>query len=94
MEHQIFLKGEAYFNVSKDADHPFIVNANDLNVGVLGTQFNVSSYLEDKSINTVLVEGSEPATLDRAIPASYKQIALFFAMTASWMGFTKNLYPR
>lgn len=55
---QVFLKGEAYFNVKKDTKHPFIVNANEIDIRVLGTQFNVSSYPEDKSINTVLVEGS------------------------------------
>ena len=55
---QVFLNGEAYFNVFKDATHPFVVSANKINVRVLGTQFNVSSYPEDKNINTVLVEGS------------------------------------
>lgn len=55
---QVFLKGEAYFNVTKDTDHPFIVNANQLDVRVLGTQFNITSYAEDEYINTVLVEGS------------------------------------
>lgn len=55
---QVFLTGEAYFNVTKDKTHPFVVNANNLNVRVLGTQFNVSSYPEDGSIKTVLVEGS------------------------------------
>ncbi|MDD7887726.1 FecR family protein [Flavivirga sp. 57AJ16] len=55
---KVFLNGEAYFNVKKDTEHPFIVNSDEINVRVLGTQFNVTSYPEDKSINTVLVEGS------------------------------------
>ncbi|WP_445735976.1 FecR family protein [Mariniflexile sp.] len=55
---QVFLKGEAFFNVAKDATHPFIVNANEIDVRVLGTKFNISSYPEDENINTVLVEGS------------------------------------
>lgn len=55
---QVFLNGEAFFNVAKDANHPFIVNANEVDVRVLGTQFNVTSYSEDELINTVLVEGS------------------------------------
>ncbi|GAA3564037.1 FecR family protein [Snuella lapsa] len=55
---EIFLDGEAYFNVTKDSKHPFIVNSNELNIRVLGTQFNVSSYPEDDNVNTVLVEGS------------------------------------
>ncbi len=55
---QVFLNGEAFFNVAKDSVHPFIVNANDIDVQVVGTKFNISSYPEDKNINTVLVEGS------------------------------------
>lgn len=55
---QVYLMGEAFFNVSKDKDHPFIVRSNDLNIRVLGTSFNVSSYSETKNIATVLVEGA------------------------------------
>ncbi|WP_422350267.1 FecR family protein [Flagellimonas sp.] len=50
--------GEAYFDVIKDINHPFLVNANNIQVEVLGTKFNVSSYPEDEDISTVLVEGS------------------------------------
>ena len=57
-QREVFLKGEAFFDVIKNANHPFVVNVNDLNVRVLGTKFNVSSYPEDRNINTVLVEGS------------------------------------
>jgi len=52
------LSGEAYFDVSKDTEHPFIVHANTVNVRVLGTEFNISSYPEDLAVNTVLVEGA------------------------------------
>lgn len=55
---QVFLDGEAYFSVTKDVLHPFIVNADEVNIRVLGTEFNVSSYTEDNKISTVLVEGS------------------------------------
>lgn len=56
---QVFVEtGEAYFNVTKDAKHPFIVSNNKVNIRVLGTQFNVSSYPEDINVSTVLVEGS------------------------------------
>ena len=57
-ERQVFLTGEAFFNVAKDSEHPFIVNADNLNIQALGTQFNVSSYPEDSFSNTVLVKGS------------------------------------
>ena len=55
---EVFLTGEAYFDVAEDASHPFIVNAGALNVAVTGTQFNVAAYPEDATSNVVLVEGS------------------------------------
>lgn len=55
---EVFLKGEAFFAVAKDPNNKFIVNANELNIEVLGTRFNVSSYTEDSSIETTLEEGS------------------------------------
>lgn len=55
---QVYLTGEAFFDVAKDAEHPFIVNSDNLNIRVLGTQFNVSSYPEDSATDVVLVEGS------------------------------------
>ncbi|UBZ14529.1 FecR domain-containing protein [Flagellimonas marinaquae] len=57
-QRKVFLKGEAYFDVARDENHAFIVNTNNLNVEVLGTEFNVSYYPEDQHISTVLVEGS------------------------------------
>ncbi len=57
-ERKVYLQGEAYFDIETDKEHPFVVNANDMNVEVLGTEFNVSFYPEDSHINTVLVEGS------------------------------------
>lgn len=55
---QVFLTGEAYFDVSEDKEHPFVVSSEGMNVEVLGTRFNVSAYPEDNNITTVLVEGS------------------------------------
>ncbi|MDO6517400.1 FecR family protein [Zobellia uliginosa] len=55
---EVFLTGEAFFEVTKNKKQPFIVNTNGLNIKVLGTKFNVSAYPEDNSTNTVLVEGS------------------------------------
>jgi transmembrane sensor len=55
---EVFLNGEAFFSVTKDKKHPFIVNAENLNVEVLGTEFNVSAYPEDTISDVVLIEGS------------------------------------
>ncbi|WP_273274836.1 FecR family protein [Maribacter polysiphoniae] len=55
---RVFLTGEAYFDVAKDKERPFIVSSGNLEVEVLGTEFNVSSYSEDAHIEVVLVEGA------------------------------------
>ena len=55
---QVKLKGEAFFKVAEDKEHPFIVNSGSVNVRVLGTEFNVSAYNEDLETSTVLVSGS------------------------------------
>ncbi|MGQ8337459.1 FecR family protein [Sunxiuqinia sp. A32] len=52
------LEGEAYFRVFKNKKKPFIVKSGTIAVTALGTEFNVSAYKEDHSINTSLVEGS------------------------------------
>lgn len=54
----IQLVGEGYFDVAKDKKHPFIVNANNVKVEALGTEFNVISYPSDSLICVTLVEGS------------------------------------
>lgn len=52
------LTGEGYFHVSKDKEHPFVVQVGDLNIEVLGTSFNVHSCEDDHSVETSLIEGS------------------------------------
>src|SRR5690606_21517010 len=55
---RIFLEeGEAYFDVVRDENRPFVVNTDRVNVRVLGTEFNVSSYDEDEAVRAVLVTG-------------------------------------
>ena len=51
------LEGEAYFEVSKDEDHPFIVRTERLDVTVLGTGFNVMAYKQDPRTEVTLVKG-------------------------------------
>ncbi|PXX95389.1 hypothetical protein DF185_21975 [Marinifilum breve] len=55
---EVELDGEAYFEVTKNKNAPFIVNTKQLNVEVLGTAFNLSAYGDEESIKTALVEGS------------------------------------
>jgi len=55
---EVILVGEAYFEVSKNPDKPFIVKTATMDIRVLGTIFNVSAYSEDNVVQTVLKEGS------------------------------------
>ena len=56
---EIMLDGEAYFEVTKQSDGtPFVVKTDQYSVLVKGTKFNVSSYPEDISAKTTLLEGS------------------------------------
>lgn len=57
-ERKVELKGEAYFQVKHNAHHPFIVSAGELDVKVLGTEFNVMAYPDADRIETTLVTGS------------------------------------
>lgn len=52
------LTGEAYFEVAKNKQQPFIVKAKGSEVRVLGTHFNISAYKNDETIKTTLTEGS------------------------------------
>lgn len=54
---EVYLEGEAYFEVAKNTETPFYVNAGEIAVKVLGTKFNISAYLTEQSIATVLIEG-------------------------------------
>lgn len=56
-DREVFLKGEAYFEVAKDENRPFEVHTSDLQVQVLGTHFNVNSYGNTETY-AVLIEGS------------------------------------
>jgi len=52
------ITGEAYFEVAKNASMPFHVKTKDMDVEVLGTQFNINSYPGEPDIRTTLLEGS------------------------------------
>jgi transmembrane sensor len=60
---EIFLEGEAFFEVAKNRDKPFLVHASSIIIKALGTSFNVKCYANDNTIVTTLVEGK--VQLDR-----------------------------
>ncbi len=51
------LKGEAFFDVARNPEQPFIIHANESDVEVLGTSFNVKSHPEQSNVQVAVVEG-------------------------------------
>ncbi|MFV0539164.1 MAG: FecR family protein [Dysgonomonas sp.] len=54
---EIWLDGEAYFDVAKDQDKPFIIHNKDFTITVVGTSFNVKSYSQLKKYVVSVTEG-------------------------------------
>lgn len=57
-ERRVFVTGEAYFEVAKNATQSFHVMVNNMEVQVLGTHFNINAYTDESNIKTTLLEGS------------------------------------
>jgi len=57
-ERLVELTGEAYFEVKKDKEHPFIVKTDKQKLEVLGTHFNINSYADESVTKTTLFKGS------------------------------------
>lgn len=53
----VALTGEGYFEVSHNANKPFRVQVNEVEITVLGTQFNVNAYADEKALQTTLLQG-------------------------------------
>lgn len=60
---EVSLTGEAYFDVVKDKEHPFLIHTQSIDLKVLGTAFNVRSYANEKKTETSLIHGSVEVTL-------------------------------
>ena len=54
---EVALEGEAFFEVAKDADRPFVIRSGELKTTVLGTSFNIRAYKEDKTLSVAVVTG-------------------------------------
>jgi ferric-dicitrate binding protein FerR (iron transport regulator) len=59
---EVVLSGEAFFDVVKNKEKPFIIHASKINIKVLGTRFDVKSYPSDKTIEASLIRGSIEVT--------------------------------
>ena len=86
---EVFLTGEAYFSVTKDKEKPFIVKVNeDIEIKVLGTQFNVQAYQDENTIETTLCEGSVNVSDGK------QKVTLTPSLQAVYSKSTKNLITR
>lgn len=54
---EVYLEGEAFFDVAENKHKPFIVKTSDIHIKVLGTKFNVKSYPEEDFVETTLISG-------------------------------------
>lgn len=73
-ERKVVITGEAYFEVAKNKDMPFRVNANNAEIEVLGTHFNINAYEDEPSLKTTLLEGSVKVSVS---PSATDQISKY-----------------
>lgn len=57
VDREVFLEGEAYFEIAKNENRSFYVRTSNFRVKVLGTKFNVQAYKDENEQSTVLLEG-------------------------------------
>ncbi|WP_367865350.1 FecR family protein [Pedobacter sp. WC2423] len=62
---EVYLSGEAFFEVEKDHRHPFIVHTKNISIKVLGTTFDVKSYNDEHATETTLLTGKVEITLNK-----------------------------
>lgn len=67
----VYLSGEAFFDVKKDPEHPFIVHTEQLAVKVLGTAFDVKAYQNDAFTETTLIRGKVSISLKNNTAQTY-----------------------
>lgn len=77
----IHLDGEAYFEVAKNKDIPFIVKTHDIDVKALGTSFNISAYSDDTKLVTTLYSGQvsvQPTLTKQELLLAPNQMAVYY----------------
>jgi ferric-dicitrate binding protein FerR (iron transport regulator) len=63
---EVSITGEVYFEVAKDKSRPFRVTANEVQVEVLGTHFNINGYTNESNTSITLLEGSVKVSGNKA----------------------------
>jgi ferric-dicitrate binding protein FerR (iron transport regulator) len=88
-EHRnIKLTGEAFFNVAANKDIPFVIDAKEATIEVVGTQFNIKAYKNQKEIKVTVSEGVVRLSNTKA---SSKQVLINAGETGKYIKYNKNL---
>ena len=75
------MKGEAFFEVHPDAEHPFIVETKNVKMRVLGTSFNVKAYDNEEAVWTTLLTGKVKVS---SVEKESESVILTPGMQALW----------
>ena len=70
----VFMDGEAYLDVAKDPEHPFIIKSQSIDIKVLGTSFNFKNFARERTAELLLMEGSVEASV--SIPDDTRTVRL------------------
>jgi ferric-dicitrate binding protein FerR (iron transport regulator) len=70
----VFMDGEAYLDVAKDPEHPFIIKSQNIDIKVLGTSFNFKNFARERTAELLLMEGSVEACV--SIPNDTRTVRL------------------
>ena len=70
----VFLDGEAYLDVAKDPEHPFIIKSQGIDIKVLGTSFNFKNFAQERTAELLLMEGCVEASV--SIPNDTRTVRL------------------
>lgn len=73
---EVRLTGEAFFDVAKDTERPFIIHAENFTTRVLGTSFNIKAYGNDESQEVAVITGKVVVTVSGSSADKKKQLVL------------------
>jgi len=85
---EVTLDGEAYFEVKRNTEKPFIVKTGSMNIEVLGTKFNVRNYKGSNSFKTALLKGSVKITGNKMSRSVILKPNELFCMTKNNLAYT------
>lgn len=88
---EVYLEGEAYFEVTHIPDQPFFVNVREISLKVLGTRFYLSAYPSNEEIITVLLEGSVALNENSSLGLFRKEVVLEPGQKASFKRSNKTI---